>query len=360
MTAPPRGYARRVRVRRIAVLLAVAFCAITPAASAANQHRTLFHRIEKAFEKPAPPGLKRDLTPLLRRLAIALPGLHGAERRRAERLLARPTQRGADPEGGGWTAPEAANSPLCTAHYCVHWVATGADAPPLADSNGNGLPDWVETVSQTAENVYSYENGTRGWRAPKSDGARGGGGQNLIDIYLEDIGGSGLYGYAAPDPQPDAHRLFAYLVLDNDFSKSQFDQYSTPVDPLDVTLAHEYNHVLQFGYDSQEDTWMLESTATWMEGKAYDPVHDYLQYLPGWVELSQQPITSFDGNDPNDRTNVKVYGTAVWNKWLDERYGADVVRDAGDASVKAGSFGPGAYEAAIRRHGGVGFGAEFD
>src|SRR5205823_2620737 len=164
----------------------------------------------------------------------------------------------------GSTVPEAGNSPLCSAHYCVHWVASSADAPPLTDSNGNGVPDWVETVSQTAENVYSVENGALGWRTPKGDGTRGGG-SNLTDIYLADVGGSGLYGYSAPDPQPDGHRLFAYLVLDNDFSKSQFPSYSTPVDPLDVTLAHEYNHVLQFGYDAEEETWMLESTAVWME-----------------------------------------------------------------------------------------------
>jgi hypothetical protein len=328
-------------------------------AAAATPPSVVLKRVKKAFQKPAPAGSRPDVSPLMRRLALALPQLHGAERRQAASLLARPTQGSSDPDGGGWTAPEAGNSPLCSAHYCVHWVDQGNDAPPLGDSNGNGIPDWVETVSQTAENVYSFENGTLGWRAPKGDGTRGGG-SNLTDIYLADVGGSGLYGYSAPDPQPDGNRLFAYLVLDNDFSPSQFTQYSTPVDPLDVTLAHEYNHVLQFGYDANEDTWMLESTAVWMEGKAYQPVHDYLQYLPGWVELSQQPITSFDGNNPNDRNNVKVYGSAVWNKWLDQRYGQDVVRGAWEDSVQAGSFGPGAYDAAIRQHGGVGFGAEFD
>jgi hypothetical protein len=89
-------------------------------------------------------------------------------------------------------------------------------------------------------------------------------------------------------------------------------------------------------------------------------VHDYLQYLPGWIQLSEQPITSFDGNDPNDRTNVKVYGSSVWNKWLDQRFGQDVVRRAWEDSVAANSFAPGAYDAAIRQHGGAGFGSEFD
>jgi hypothetical protein len=321
--------------------------------------KPLIQRVEKAFRTTAPRGTKRDVTPLMRRLAIGFPHLHGTQKRQAARLLARPTAGSSDPDGGGWTAPEAPNSPLCSAHYCVHWVDTGNDAPPLADSNANGIPDWVEAVSATAEHVYSVENGTLGWRLPEGDGSRGGG-TNLTDIYLEDVGGSGIYGYSAPDPQPDGDHLFGYLVLDNDYSASQFPGYASQLDPLDVTLAHEYNHVLQFGYDALEETWMLESTATWMEGKVYDPVHDYVQYLPGWVQLSAQPVTSFDGNDPNDRTNVKVYGSAVWNKWLDQRFGQDVIRNAWEDSVAANSFAPGAYDRAIRQHGGVGFSDEFD
>jgi hypothetical protein len=328
-------------------------------AAAAAPPPVVLRRAELAFEKRPASGVKPDVSPLLRRLATDLPQLHGAERTRALRLLARPSDGASDPQQSGWSVPEASNSPFCSPHFCVHWVDSSADAPDLTDANGNSIPDWVETVSATAENVYSFENGQLGWRPPKGDGALGGG-SNLTDIYLSDVGGSGIYGYSAPDPQRQGNSLFAYLVLDNDFSPSQFRGYSGPVDPLDVTLAHEYNHVLQFNYDALEDTWMLESTAVWMEGKVYDPVHDYLQYLPGWVNLTQQPITSFDGNNPNSRTNVKVYGSAVWNKWLDQRYGQDIVRHAWEDSVAAASFAPGAYNAAIRQHGGVGFSNEFD
>jgi hypothetical protein len=328
--------------------------AATPAVTAAKATpHQLLRRTERAFTKGG------DLSPLLRRLALSLPQLSGAERKRAQSLLARPTEGNSDPQQNGWSVPEADQSPICTAHFCVHWVDSGSDAPPLADSNHNHVPDWVETVSATTEHVYDVENGDLGWRPPRSDGTEGGGPAGHTDIYLADIGGSGIYGYAAPDPQPQRHSLFAYLVLDNDFSPSQFPGYSSPVDPLDVTVAHEYNHILQFGYDSDEDTWMLESTAVWMEGKVYDPVHDYLQYLPGWTSLTELPITSFNGDNPNDRNNVKVYGSSVWNKWLDARYGQDVVRNAWEDSVKASSFAPRAYDMAIRQHGGGGFSKEF-
>jgi hypothetical protein len=307
---------------------------------------------------------KRDPSSLLRRLALALPRLHGADHRRAARLLARPSDGASDPQQNGWTAPEAPGSPLCSAHYCVHWVAAGPDAPDLTDANANGIPDWVETVDGVAENVYSVENGQLGWRPPKPDGTRGG--NALTDIYLSDIGGSGIYGYTAPDPNQritdNDHSQWAYLVVDNDFSLAQFPGYASALTPLEVTVAHEYNHVLQFNYDSLEDTWMLESTAVWAEGKVYEPVHDYLQYLPGWAQLTTQPITQFNGQNPNDRNNVKVYGSTVWNKWLDTHFGPTVVRGAWEDSIhtKPQSFAPLAYDASIHQHGGGGFSDQFD
>jgi hypothetical protein len=305
-----------------------------------------------------------DLTPVLRQLAVRLPQLKGSERRQAQSLLARPTDGGADPQQSGYTAPEAAASPTCGAHFCVHWVSSGDDAPDPADGNGDGVPDYVDSVMAAADQSYSVENGQLGWRAPKSDGTLGGG-VGKVDIYLKQLGGTGIYGYSAPDPSQQNegdNALYAYLVIDNDFQASEFPGYASPITPLDVTLAHEYNHVLQFGYDFNQDTWFLESTAVWMEGKVFPAALDYLQYLRGWVQLTKQPLTSFNGTDPNDRNNLKVYGTAVWNKWLDEQFGPNVIRGAWESSLSTtpASFAVAAYDRSIRQHGGKGFADQFD
>ena len=123
-------------------------------------------------------------------------------------------------------------------------------------------------------------------------------------------------------------------------------------------MAHEYNHVLQFGYDILQDTWMYESTATWAEDKVYPAIDDYLLYLEGWRARPGQALT--------EAANGKEYGSAVWNHWLDVRYGPEVVRDAwaGSAApentVQGGGFAPKAYDAAIKsKLGGVSFGREF-
>ena len=322
----------------------------------------LLRQAKQAFAPGGPPA---DLTPVLKELAARLPHLSGSQRRDAHALLARPTDGDADPQGAGYTVPEANASPFCSAHFCVHWVETTEDAPDLSDQNGNGVPDYAETTLAVAEQSYSVENGQLGWRAPKSDGTRGGGAPGHVDIYLKQLGGTGIYGFSAPDPDQNDdgdNSLYAYLVMDNDFQKSEFPQYDSPLTPLEVTTAHEYNHVLQFAYDFNEDVWMFESTAVWMEGKVYPDAFDYLQYLRGWTQLSALPLTSFNGTNPDDRNNVKVYGTAVWNKWLDQRYGPEVIRDAWARSLQTEppSFAVAAYDRAIRDHEGVGFADEFD
>jgi hypothetical protein len=118
-----------------------------------------------------------------------------------------------------------------------------------------------------------------------------------------------------------------------------------------VTAAHEYNHVLQFNYDAQQDNWMFESTAVWMEDRVYDEINDYRNYLPRWARLSLTPLTQFNSQNAGDESNVKVYGDVVFNRWIDERLGPDVIRLAWERSVGAKSFAPGAYDAALRERG---------
>ena len=48
---------------------------------------------------------------------------------------------------------------------------------------------------------------------------------------------------------------------------------------LQVTAAHEYFHLVQFGYDINEDGWIMESTATWAEDEVFDSINDNAQYL---------------------------------------------------------------------------------
>ncbi len=260
-----------------------------------------------------------------------------------------------DPNRNAYTVPQAPKSPKCGRFFCVHWVAEGIDAPDLADADGNGVPDFVQLVLSIAEHVHEVENVKLDWREPKSDG-RVGGGHGKTDIYLSQIGGE-LFGYAAPDRGQASkqhripRRLHGYLVLDNDYSAFEFPG-TKPVEDLEVTLAHEYNHILQFGYDAFQDAWFAESTATWMEDQVYNDIDDYLRYVRRWVKRWETPLTT---------SSIKEYGSAVWNQWLQGRYGSAIVRRAWARAihVRPGGFSVNAYEAAIRAAGNSDLGHDF-
>jgi hypothetical protein len=267
---------------------------------------------------------------------------------------ARPTDH-PDPNRNAYTVPEAPRSPSCSPHFCVHWVAEGIDAPDLADADGDGVPDYVEGAQAIAEHAYSIENEKLGWHTPRSDGRRGGG-RAKTDIYLDQIGGA-LFGYAAPDrgQATRGHRLprhlYGYLVLDNDYGPHEFPG-TTPRHDLEVTIAHEYNHILQFGYDAYQDAWFAESSAVWMEDQVYGGINDYLRYVRRWVKRYDTPLTA---------NSIKEYGSAVWSKWLAHRYGRSIVRAAWARAVhtRPGGFSVAAYDAAIEAAGGSDFSRDF-
>ncbi len=297
-----------------------------------------------------------EATLALRDLHAALPRLHGERRQEALRLLARPTD-GRDPFRNSYKVPEAA--PFCTANFCVHYVTSTQDAPDLTDVGGViGVPDYVEAIDTAAETSFAVENGQLGWPAPRSDGKLGGG-SGITDIYLVNVGADGLFGYAAPDPtQSCKTKCFAFLVMDNDFSTLEFG-YPNPQIPLEVTIAHEYNHVLQFGIDAALDSWLFESSATWSEEKVFPNDNDYVNYLNVFARTPGVPITEFSGG-----RGLRVYGLAVLNHYLDVGEGGlgpGVVLKTwkGGASANPAHFALNALDAAIRKLGGAGFGQEF-
>jgi hypothetical protein len=272
--------------------------------------------------------------------------------------LARPTDR-QNPGRHAYTVPEAPRSPVCRGRFCVHGVAEGLDAPALADedgvADGDRVPDYVERVLRVAARVQAIENGRLGWRAPRSDGRRGGR-WGMTDVYLKALGRQ-LFGYAAPDRGQEPRgrllprRLHGYLVLDDDYDAFQYPG-TTPLADLQVTFAHEYCHILQMGYDAYQDVWMAESTAVWMEDQVYDRIDDYLRYVRRWVRLYRTPLTA---------NSIRAYGATVWNEWLVRRYGREILRSAWSRALhtRPGGFSVASYDSAIRAAGDSEFARDF-
>ncbi len=290
----------------------------SPAALAALSNvRSLLGGVDAGIRGLLPDGLTAepsapDLTMALRDLAVHRSELSGKELAEADAYLARPTDPpGPDNSDRPYSVDEA--TPVCSGAICVHYVATTADAPAATDADVNGIPDYVETVLSTTLHVHSTYVAA-GYRAPKGDGALGGG-SNTTDVYIADIGDDGLYGYCSTDQKIPNHGPFdawAYCVLDNDYAADEFPT-NTPIENLQVTIAHEYFHAVQFGYDIAEDPWFLEATAAWVEDIMYDQVDDNVQYLrQSPLRMPRTPMDTFGG--------VFHYGIWIFFRYVSERY----------------------------------------
>src|SRR4051794_12286330 len=119
---------RRLYLLLVVSCATVALMAAPPAGAAPDAAKQALRTAKRlAAGGGARPG--RELPPALRLVYAKLPQLHGADRRRAERLLQRPTQGQGNPGEEQYTVPEA--PPVCGTHFCIHYVATTADAPSL-------------------------------------------------------------------------------------------------------------------------------------------------------------------------------------------------------------------------------------
>jgi hypothetical protein len=294
---------------------------LSEAEYALQRARTLFRLadVRARFGDVAAPD-PRDASMILRDLAVRQFDLGPAGRLAAHSILARPTDGAADPDGQGYTVVEA--TPICTSTFCVHYVASTADAPPPTDADLNGVPDFVDSAIQTMNEVWTAEVTTDGYRPPKSDlTSLTNGGSGLIDIYLAQLGDESLYGFCTTDdPNADPANgyrfwdLSAYCVVDNDFAAAEFPPPVSGVAALQVTAAHEFFHAIQFGYDAYEDGWLMEATATFMEDEVYTAVNDNLQYLPDSQLV--QPDVPLDLNE-----SFYWYGNWVFFRFLTEYVG---------------------------------------
>ena len=309
----------------VALVVAGTGTARTPQERAHIQARASLDRALAIFhgEGTDPRGATGALLDLRRQMSALTP----AERRQARMILARPT----DGRNGDWTAPKSARKHLCTPHFCVHWVKKTIDAPNLADKNHNGIPNYVESVRSVMTTVWNEEINTLDYHKPLSDvssgGHHGGNPNKHIDIYLQDVGRFGLYGYCTTDDPKYSQQsnVSAYCVFDDDFSKKQFGGAATGVAALKVTAAHEFNHAIQFSYDVREDRWLMEATATNMEATVYPSIHDNYQYFPASPLSKTQPWRPIDLFQPN---GANQYGVWIFFHFLCQRYGnCDIARE---------------------------------
>lgn len=186
-------------------------------------------------------------------------------------------------------------------HFRIHYNKTGVDAPGYD----------LNLLALAADSSYSYEVNFLGYPAPPKD--FGEGGDDLYDIYILNL--SSDYGYTEFDKLITADKYTSYMVIDNDFSGSNY--YTHGIDAARVTVAHELHHGIQIGnyIYRQSDNYYYELTSTAMEEFVYNSINDYYYYMPSYFRNPQRAFSSNDG-----------YNTAVWNIFLRENFGMEIIK----------------------------------
>ncbi len=158
------------------------------------------------------------------------------------------------------------------------------------DTIGGGLT--VNDYLSALEATWNTEVTAFDWAAPPvyiPNPAPGGRYHVRIDPtinsnYYGYVAPSGTYaGYIGDNPATIWNDVDAYascMVLNPDYSHFP----GTPTTAMQATVAHEFNHAIQFGYGAlsggnRPDTSFIEAGATWMEDEVFDTANDNYNYL---------------------------------------------------------------------------------
>lgn len=169
----------------------------------------------------------------------------------------------------------------------LHWNAATTSGPEATAAAGYITESWTAQVD------------TMGWRAPPPDLGLGGSDPDVeVDIYLDPAQNSG-----------------AAVAVDGTGTEAWDDRAAFAlIDPaandIQAVIAHELNHVLQYGYDVYEGDMIYEATATWMEDEVYDTVNDYTFYVTDF-QTNPERALSFA-----TYTDTYMYGAALFVHYL--------------------------------------------
>jgi len=208
-----------------------------------------------------------------------------------------------------------------TQDFRVHYTLEGRDA---------STEEYSQAVAATLQEVLATQT-RNGWAAPVRDP------NGRYRVYVADARGS--MGYAKPvqvvfdNPStPNVRETTStrgVLVIDNDFIGMNKD--APPLSLMRATVTHEFNHLIQYGYDGEEGLqWMYESTASWIETVTVGDDQDATDYV----------TTDFAAPELCWTTTTRGHDYAQWTllQSLADRHGQEIVTRLWDNSVRYDGF----------------------
>ena len=198
--------------------------------------------------------------------------------------------------------------------FYIHYDLNGSDAPSQNDTNSNGIPDYIDEVGIAAEYSLDILTNQLGFESfpPDDDG--------IYDIYIDDLG-SGAYGvnYLDIDDNGNNSGGSSFIKIDNAFEQGEY--FTTGLDAMRVTVAHELFHAIQRSYRAYptlngSSNFLYEMSSTWFEDIAYPDVNDYIYWTDTFFDDPEQGISDTDG-----------YSIALYGHYLTSVVNNDVIKE---------------------------------
>jgi hypothetical protein len=228
-------------------------------------------------------------------------------------------------------------------HFRIHYDLTGGGAVDATDADGNRVPDYVDEVGRTLDESWDVEINLLGYQAPPSDGNLGGGPE--YDVYLTDLAPARFCGLTYPEV--GGRTTHSYIQLDNNYTDAVY-WYTSGIDALHYTAAHELNHALQMGYYQGADgIWWQEATATWMEDMVFPEVDNYLAFSNSFLWYPEKSLDLLTGSR---ETDYRIYGACLFAHFLHQRYDVAAVRQVWEEFGRAGSADMDLFDQVIRSY----------
>ncbi len=218
--------------------------------------------------------------------------------------------------------------------FRIHYNTNGEHAVNTTDTNSNGIPDYIDNMASVFTFVYNQQINIMGFNRPPSDQISSGdgfGGSDHYDIYLSRSLGPSFYGMTVGENYAQGNgdnensitqelvAFTSYIHMCSDY-QGIVDYFSnkpygpkTELEAIKVTVAHEFFHAVQYGYDGWEMPWLLESTAVQMEEELFDDINDCYQYLNTWFQYPHESLDKTGG--------AHWYGSYIYFHYISEHLG---------------------------------------
>lgn len=218
--------------------------------------------------------------------------------------------------------------------FKIHYVNSSTDAPSSTDTSpANGVPDYIDLVSDALKQTYQREIVDLGWQAPPSDsGISDNGGDGRYDVYVMNISCGGIASVSSDAAvSPGSNNWVSHMKLGKDMQTcynssginsgpgdlSTLTEYQVVLD----VVVHEFHHSIQNGLNANSNGRFKEASSNWMNDEAVNDINANVKSSAlGDFILFTNPSTSLTSTGGG-------YGGWFWLRYLSERFGHAVVRD---------------------------------